>query len=212
MPAQSAAPAIPARSPRWIQGTDAELMFLREVNSRSAKAGDRIRLRANTPVLVDGVEVIPVGASAWGEVISARGHQCRRRERTAQSSAAPRRYAMGPCRSWGHERDGRGNETIAAQPGNECLRFPMTERGACLKPLASRRPAPGPGHLRGRRRLVQKYQPLGIFTHAWLSIKSPAEARMSDIIASALAGQRGRPICEGAAEPVRSTRCNNFTA
>lgn len=64
MPAQSAAPAIPARSPRWIQGTDAELMFLREVNSRSAKAGDRIRLRANTPVLVDGVEVIPVGASA----------------------------------------------------------------------------------------------------------------------------------------------------
>jgi hypothetical protein len=56
-----------------VQGTDVELMVVREVNSRSAKAGDRFRLRVNAPVVVDGATVIPVGSSAWGEVISARG-------------------------------------------------------------------------------------------------------------------------------------------
>lgn len=48
-------------------------MVIREVNSRSAKAGDRFRLRVNAPVLVNGVTAVPVGATAWGEVISARG-------------------------------------------------------------------------------------------------------------------------------------------
>ena len=73
MQALPAAPAIPEQPPRWIRGTDVDLMVPREVNSRSAKAGDRFRLRVNAPVSVDGVEVIPVGAIAWGEVISARG-------------------------------------------------------------------------------------------------------------------------------------------
>ena len=66
-------PAIAIPSPRWVQGTDVELMVVREVNSRSAKAGDRFRLRVNAPVVLDGATVIPVGSSAWGEVISARG-------------------------------------------------------------------------------------------------------------------------------------------
>lgn len=48
-------------------------MVIREVNSRSARAGDRFRLRVNAPVIMDGRTVIPVGADAWGEVISARG-------------------------------------------------------------------------------------------------------------------------------------------
>ena len=60
-------------SPRWVKGTEIELMVVREVNSRSAKAGDRFRLRVNAPVVLDGATVIPVGASAWGEIISAKG-------------------------------------------------------------------------------------------------------------------------------------------
>ena len=67
------APAVAVQSPGWVQGTDVELMVLREVNSRSAKAGDRFRLRVNAPVVRDGTTVIPVGASGWGEVISAKG-------------------------------------------------------------------------------------------------------------------------------------------
>lgn len=59
--------------PRWIRGTDVELMVVREVNSRSAKPGDCFKLRVNAPVLLDGATVIPVGATAWGEVISAAG-------------------------------------------------------------------------------------------------------------------------------------------
>ena len=67
------APAIAAPPPHWVQGMDVELMVVREVNSRSAKAGDRFRLRVNAPVVLEGATVIPVGSSAWGEVISARG-------------------------------------------------------------------------------------------------------------------------------------------
>lgn len=70
-PLSAAKFAIP--SPRWVKGTGIELMVIREVNSRSAKAGDRFKLRVNAPVLLDGATVIPVGATAWGEVISAKG-------------------------------------------------------------------------------------------------------------------------------------------
>ncbi|SCW76056.1 hypothetical protein SAMN02927924_02656 [Sphingobium faniae] len=70
-PPSASAVAIP--SPRWVQGTDVELMVVREVNSRSARAGDQFRLRVNAPVVLDGATVIPVGSSAWGEVISAKG-------------------------------------------------------------------------------------------------------------------------------------------
>ncbi len=44
-------------------------MILREVTSRTAKAGDRIKLRVVEPVVVDGTILVPVGATAWGEVI-----------------------------------------------------------------------------------------------------------------------------------------------
>jgi len=67
------APAGVAQPPRWVQGMAVELMVLREVNSRSASAGDRFRLRVNAPVVLEGATVIPVGTSAWGEVISAKG-------------------------------------------------------------------------------------------------------------------------------------------
>ena len=67
------APAIAAPPPHWVQGMDVELMVVREVNSRSAKAGDRFRLRVNAPVVLEGATVIPVGSSAWGEVIIAKG-------------------------------------------------------------------------------------------------------------------------------------------
>ena len=50
-----------------------ELMVLREVNSRQAKPGDRFPLRVNAPVVIDGAVVVPIGALAWGEVISAAG-------------------------------------------------------------------------------------------------------------------------------------------
>jgi hypothetical protein len=59
--------------PRWIRGTDVELMVVKEVNSRSAKIGDRFKLRVNSPIMSDGAVIIPIGTMAWGEVISAQG-------------------------------------------------------------------------------------------------------------------------------------------
>lgn len=44
-------------------------MILREVTSRTAKAGDRIKLRVVEPVVVDGATLVPVGATVWGEVV-----------------------------------------------------------------------------------------------------------------------------------------------
>lgn len=48
-------------------------MVTKEVNSRSAKVGDRFKLRVDAPVMIDGVVAIPVGATAWGEVVTVSG-------------------------------------------------------------------------------------------------------------------------------------------
>ena len=72
-PAPASAPASAAAAPRWVRGQPVQLMVLHEVNSRQAKPGDRFQLRVNAPVMVDGVVAIPVGASAWGEVVAASG-------------------------------------------------------------------------------------------------------------------------------------------
>jgi hypothetical protein len=49
------------------------LMVLDEVNSRDHRAGHRFVLRVDEDVRSDGVTVIPTGAKAWGEVVSAEG-------------------------------------------------------------------------------------------------------------------------------------------
>lgn len=48
-------------------------MVTKEVNSRSAKAGDRFKLRVDAPVVIDGAVAIPIGATAWGEVVAVSG-------------------------------------------------------------------------------------------------------------------------------------------
>jgi hypothetical protein len=54
-----------------FRGVEIQLMVLTEVNSRTAKPGERFKLRVNEPVSVDGKVVVPVGATAWAEVTSA---------------------------------------------------------------------------------------------------------------------------------------------
>lgn len=49
-------------------GTPLKLMVTKEVDSRTARTGDRFRLRVNEAVVVDGATVVPVGADAWAEV------------------------------------------------------------------------------------------------------------------------------------------------
>jgi hypothetical protein len=66
-----AAPAAPADRPGAVvvpKDTLVRLMVLNEVNTNSAKPGDRFVLRVDENVLVGGATVIPVGAKAWGEV------------------------------------------------------------------------------------------------------------------------------------------------
>ncbi|HYI40523.1 MAG TPA: hypothetical protein VE053_09420 [Allosphingosinicella sp.] len=66
-----AAPAAPADQPGAIvvaKDTMVRLMVLNEVNTNSAKPGDRFVLRVDENVIVHGATVIPVGAKAYGEV------------------------------------------------------------------------------------------------------------------------------------------------
>lgn len=59
---------------RWItlpRDTPIHLMVISEVTTKTHSAGYRFRLRVNEPVMIDSIEVVPVGAIAWGEVISA---------------------------------------------------------------------------------------------------------------------------------------------
>ena len=66
-----ASPAAPADRPGAIvvaRDTMVRLMVLNEVNTNSAKPGDRFLLRVDENVVVGGATVIPVGAKAYGEV------------------------------------------------------------------------------------------------------------------------------------------------
>lgn len=65
MPSASAvgAPVLPT-------GMPVRLMVLKEINSRTARLGDRFKLRVDEPIYVNGAPVVPVGATAWGEIAS----------------------------------------------------------------------------------------------------------------------------------------------
>ncbi|MXO86273.1 hypothetical protein GRI38_09550 [Altererythrobacter aurantiacus] len=51
--------------------TPVHLMVLNEVSTKDHAAGHKFRLRVDRPIVVDGREVVPVGATAWGEVTDA---------------------------------------------------------------------------------------------------------------------------------------------
>lgn len=62
------APAAQLVIPR---DTPVRLMVLNEVSTKDHAAGHRFPLRVNEAVVVDGRELIPVGATAWGELTDA---------------------------------------------------------------------------------------------------------------------------------------------
>jgi hypothetical protein len=66
--------AQPAPAQLIADGTPVRLMVLHEVTSRTAHAGDRIELRVDEPVFIDGKPAIAVGATAWGEVVFVKGN------------------------------------------------------------------------------------------------------------------------------------------
>lgn len=61
---------VPAVPP---QGTPVKLMVLKEVDSRTARPGDRFKLRVDEAVTVNGAVAVPVGTTGWGEVLFVNG-------------------------------------------------------------------------------------------------------------------------------------------
>ncbi|HEX8401472.1 MAG TPA: hypothetical protein VF628_07165 [Allosphingosinicella sp.] len=75
-PARDAGATAATASPDTIlveQDTLIRLMVLNEVSTKTVKPGERFVLRVDEPVVVAGRTIIPVGAKAWGEVLSAEG-------------------------------------------------------------------------------------------------------------------------------------------
>lgn len=74
-PVVTIVPAASAPVPGLVlpKGTMVRLMVLNEVNSRDHRGGHRFVLRVDEEVTVGGVTIIPIGANAWGEVMSAQG-------------------------------------------------------------------------------------------------------------------------------------------
>jgi hypothetical protein len=67
----TATPAAPSvTTPLLAPGTPVRLMVLKEINSRTARLGDRFKLRVDEPIYINGAPMVPVGATAWGEIAS----------------------------------------------------------------------------------------------------------------------------------------------
>lgn len=66
--------AAEAPSPTLVLRRDTPIHFMvvSEVTTKTHVAGHRFRLRVDKPVIVDGTVAIPVGATAWGEVLAAK--------------------------------------------------------------------------------------------------------------------------------------------
>ncbi len=63
----------PAVAPLILKrDTPIHFMVVSEVTTKTHTAGHRFRLRVDKPVFVDGVLALPVGTTAWGEVLAAK--------------------------------------------------------------------------------------------------------------------------------------------
>lgn len=76
-PIQATMPTTPASDPGIAplvlrRDTPVHFMVVSEVTTKTHLAGHRFKLRVDKPVAIDGVIVIPVGATAWGEVLEAK--------------------------------------------------------------------------------------------------------------------------------------------
>lgn len=70
----AAEPAKPAVLPLLLRrDTPIHFMVINEVTTKTHRAGHRFKLRVDKPVVIDGIVVIAVGATAWGEVTAATG-------------------------------------------------------------------------------------------------------------------------------------------
>ena len=66
---ETVAPASPpVMAPLLPAGTPVRLMVLKEINSRTARLGDRFKLRVDEPIYINGAPVVPVGSTAWGQI------------------------------------------------------------------------------------------------------------------------------------------------
>lgn len=72
-PAEPGATVAPPPAPAILLRRDTPIHFMvvNEVTTKTHTPGHRFKLRVDKPVVIEGAIVIPVGATAWGEVLAA---------------------------------------------------------------------------------------------------------------------------------------------
>jgi hypothetical protein len=72
-PTEPEAAAAPPLAPALLlrRDTPVHFMVVNEVTTKTHTPGHRFKLRVDKPVVIDGTTIIPVGATAWGEVLAA---------------------------------------------------------------------------------------------------------------------------------------------
>ena len=71
--AEPTATVAPPPAPALLLRRDTPIHFMvvNEVTTKTHTPGHRFKLRVDKPVVIDGATIIPVGATAWGEVLAA---------------------------------------------------------------------------------------------------------------------------------------------
>ncbi|HWV61869.1 MAG TPA: hypothetical protein VN034_14495 [Sphingopyxis sp.] len=72
--AEPTATVAPPPAPALLLRRDTPIHFMvvNEVTTKTHTPGHRFKLRVDKPVVVDGATIIPIGATAWGEVLAAK--------------------------------------------------------------------------------------------------------------------------------------------
>ena len=78
-----------------------------------------------------------------------------------------------------------------AQPGNEGLGAPLSERGICFQPRPMQRPPTQVCHLGGNSYFADKDQPVRLKTHPWLTPVRPLVSRGTYLVAPSFRSDQG---------------------
>ena len=70
-----------------------------------------------------------------------------------------------------------GGQFIDVQPGDKCLRAPVTERGICLQPRPTRATSAQACHPGGDGGFINENNPMRLKAHPWLAPVAPLVSR-----------------------------------
>jgi hypothetical protein len=119
------------------------------------------------------------------------GYQRSRPPQVGGMVQAVSRYRFQKQRGNGPVQHPGRSQFIQAQPGNEGLGAPVSERGICFQQRPTQRPPTQACHLGGNSRFVDKDQPVRLKAHPWLTPLRPLVSRGTYLFAPSFRSDQG---------------------